>query len=64
MAISGISAASHYHASSAQVSPTSGHHRQTGHHAKSISNVDAQSSSVVSVPTSTGRTSSKIDVTA
>jgi hypothetical protein len=50
-------------ASSAQLSQAAGQHRHGAHHhAKSISDVDAQSSSVAS-PSSTGKIGGTLDVT-
>jgi len=63
MALSAISSHSTSQASGAQSSQAAGHHRHGGHHAKSISDTDAQSSSVASAPSSTGRIGSKLDVT-
>lgn len=41
-----------------------GQHKHGKHHAKSISDVDAQSSSIASSASSTGKVGSKIDISA
>jgi hypothetical protein len=49
--------------SAQQLSESTGHRRQHGHgHQASISDVDAQSSSLASTPSTTGRVGSKLDV--
>jgi hypothetical protein len=61
MAVSGLATAANIQSASQQLSPTSNHHRHHGGvQAPSISDVDAQSSSVA--PTS-GRPGSKVDFT-
>jgi hypothetical protein len=60
MAISGMSSAS-FHALSQQAVQSLSHHKHNG---RSLSNVDAASSSVASAPSKTGKIGSKIDVTA
>ncbi|HML07125.1 MAG TPA: hypothetical protein VK430_03225 [Xanthobacteraceae bacterium] len=65
MSVSAISsAAGAGHMSSLHATQASGHHRHGGRHAQSISDVDAQGSSVASPPSPTGKIGSKIDVTA
>jgi len=63
MALSAIFAHASSQASGAQPSQAATHHRHGGHSAKSISDVDAQSSSVAAAPSATGRIGSKLDVT-
>ncbi|MGA2892933.1 MAG: hypothetical protein ABSE22_08685 [Xanthobacteraceae bacterium] len=60
LAISGIGAAQS--SQPAQMSQSTGQHRHGGH-SHSISDVDAQSSSVASAAKSTGRVGSKLNVT-
>jgi hypothetical protein len=63
MDISGISAASS-HAASQQGMQSLAPHKHGGHRSHSISDLDAQSSSVTSAPSSTGKVGSKVNVTA
>jgi len=63
MAISGISAASSPPPSQPPVQ-TLGRHKHGGHHAQSLSDVDAQGSSVASAPSSTGKVGSKVNMSA
>jgi hypothetical protein len=63
MAISGISAGSS-HASAQQAVQSLGQHKHGGHHLHSLSDIDAQGSSVMSAASSTGKVGSKVDVTA
>jgi hypothetical protein len=65
MSVSGIAAAANFQpAPTQQVSQTPGHHKHRGQHPSSISDVDAQSSSLASSGGSTGKTGSLLDVTA
>lgn len=62
MNVSSLAAAAQYQPSTQQLSQSSGHHRQhNGRHA-SLTDVDAQSSSIASAPSATGRIGSKLDV--
>jgi hypothetical protein len=61
MAVSGISAAPTPQAPTGQSSQ--GTHHRHGHHAKSLSDVDAQSSSVASAPSRTGKLGSIVNKT-
>ena len=61
MAISGMSG---FQASSQQAVQSLSHHKQGGHHGRSLSDVDATSSSVGSAPSKTGKIGSKIDISA
>ncbi len=63
MAISAMSSVN-VHASSQQALQSLSHHKYGGHHGRSLSDVDAISSSVASAPSKTGKIGSKIDVTA
>ena len=60
MAISGVSSAAAYAAS--QPIQQTGQHKHGKHHAGSISDVDAQSSSIASAGGSSGQIGSKIDI--
>jgi hypothetical protein len=60
MAISGVSSAAAYAAS--QPIQQTGQHKHGKHHASSISDVDAQSSSIASAGGSSGQIGSKIDI--
>ncbi len=63
MTVSGISAATSNPTGGQQVQPL-GQHKHGGHHSPSISDVDAQGSSLASAPSSTGKVGSTVDVTA
>jgi hypothetical protein len=63
MAISGMSSAS-FHASSQQAMQSLSHHKSGGRHGQSLTDIDAAGSSVGSAPSKTGKTGSKIDITA
>ena len=63
MAISGMSSAG-FHALSQQALQSLSHHKYGGHHGHSLTDVDATSSSVASTPSKTGKTGSKIDISA
>ena len=63
MSMSAISSAG-FHASSQQGVQSLSQHKHGGRHGSSLSNVDAQSSSVVSAPSKTGKVGSKIDISA
>jgi len=39
------------------------HQRHGGHHGKSISDVDAQTSSIAAAPSAAGKTGGKLDIT-
>ena len=62
MAISGISVASLLSSAPPTLQPSD--QRKHGHHALSLSDIDAQGSSVAPSPSATGKTGSKVDVTA
>jgi hypothetical protein len=62
MAMSAIGSAG-FHAATQQTQSMS-QHRHGGHHAAPLSDVDAAGSSVASAPSPTGKTGSKLDVTA
>ena len=64
MAISGVSATAGAYAASQQPVQSIGQHKHGKHQAMSISDVDAQSSSIASAPGTTGKIGSKIDITA
>jgi hypothetical protein len=64
MAVSGLPASTQYQPSNHQMSQSSGHHRHHGGHHMSLSDLDAQSSSVNSAQSSTGRVGSKLNITA
>ena len=40
------------------------HHKNSGHHGRSLSDIDAAGSSVGSAPSKTGKIGSKIDISA
>jgi hypothetical protein len=61
MAVSGVSAAGAYAPSQGPVQ-TSGQHKHGKHHAQSISDVDAQSSSVATAASKGGAAGSKVDI--
>jgi hypothetical protein len=61
MAISGMSSAG---ASSQQAMQSLSHHKNSGHHGRSLSDIDAAGSSLASAPSKTGKTGSKIDISA
>jgi hypothetical protein len=63
MAVSGLAASTQFQPANQQLSQSSGHHRHHGGHHMSISDIDAQSSSVASAPTSTGKVGSRLNVT-
>ncbi len=60
MAISGVSNAAAYTAS--QPIQQTGQHKHGKHHAGSISDVDAQSSSIASAGSSSGQLGSKVNI--
>jgi hypothetical protein len=62
MANSGMSVGSSH--PSQHTAQTSAHHKHGGHHSVSLSDIDTAGSSVASPPTSTGKTGSRINVTA
>jgi hypothetical protein len=62
MAVSGVSAAGAYAAS--QPVQSLGQHKHDRHQSLSLSDVDAQSSSVATGATSTSKTGSKVDLSA
>jgi hypothetical protein len=62
MALSAIASAGS-HAASHQTQSVS-QHKHGGHRAAALSDVDAAGSSVASAPSATGKTGSKLDVTA
>lgn len=63
MAISAVSAAA-FRTASQQGVQSLAQHKHGGHHPPSLSDIDAQGSSVASAPGATGKVGSKIDVTA
>jgi hypothetical protein len=63
MAISGIPSPASYQAQSGQASSMNGPHKR-GHHAKSITDVDAIGSSIASAPSATGKIGGTVDKTA
>jgi hypothetical protein len=63
MAVSGVSSVGAY-AASQQVQSLSQHKHGSRHHASSLSDVDAQSSSVATGASSTKRVGGKLDITA
>jgi hypothetical protein len=64
MAVSGISSAASSHVASQQTASTSSRHLQSGQRVPSMTDIDAQGSSVASAPSATGKIGSKIDITA
>jgi hypothetical protein len=62
MAMSAIASAG-FHAASHQTQSVS-QHKHGGHRASSLSDIDAAGSSMASAPSATGKTASKLDVTA
>jgi hypothetical protein len=62
MAVSGVSSVSAYVMSQQPVQSVS-QHKHGGQHSHSLSDVDAQGSSVASAPSSTGKIGSKVDIT-
>jgi len=60
MAVSGISTAGAY-AASQQPQQSAGPHKHS-RHAPSISDVDAQGSSIATAPSATGKIGSKVDI--
>ncbi len=64
MAVSGISSAASSHVTSQQIASTSSRHQQSGQRAPSLTDIDAQGSSLMSAPTATGKIGSKINITA
>jgi hypothetical protein len=64
MAVSGLAAAANFQPPIQQLSPSSNHHRHNGGiHGPSISDVDAQSSSVAPSGGLPGNAGSKVDFT-
>jgi hypothetical protein len=61
MSVSGIADAAHVQPSGQQISPSSAQHRHGGRRS-SISDVGAQSSSVASAGSASGKTGSKINI--
>jgi hypothetical protein len=64
MAVSGISLAASSHVAGQQAASTSGRHRQSGRQTPSLTDIDAQGSSVASAPSATGKIGSKVNITA
>ncbi len=62
MAISGITPGSIY-ATNSQPLQSVSQHKQNTHHSISMSDIDAQGSSVASAPSSTGKVGSKVNLT-
>jgi hypothetical protein len=62
MAISGITPGSIY-ATNSQPLQSISQHKQNTHHSISMSDIDAQGSSVASAPSSTGKVGSKVNLT-
>lgn len=63
MAISGISVTAGAAASAQQTAQTFSPHKHGHHRAGAITDVDAQSSSIATAPSPTGKTGSKVDIT-
>ena len=63
MAISGVTPGGIY-ATSQQPLQSVSQHKHGGHHSTSLSDIDAQGSSVASSPSSTGKIGSKLNITA
>jgi hypothetical protein len=59
-----IAAMSGFHAASQQALQSLSQHKNGGHHGRSLSDVDAISSSVATAPSKTGKIGSKIDISA
>ena len=65
MTISGLTAAANLQPpATQQVSPSSAHHRHNNKHPSSISDVDAQSSSLAATASTTRKVGGTIDITA
>jgi hypothetical protein len=64
MAVAGISFAASSHAASQHTASTSRRQQHGGPQAPSMTDIDAQGSSVVSPPSTTGKIGTKIDITA
>ncbi len=62
MAISGITPGSIY-ATTSQPLQSISQHKQNTHHSSSMSDIDAQGSSVASAPSSSGKVGSKVNLT-
>jgi hypothetical protein len=62
MAVS-VTAAANSHAISPQSAQSSGQNRHNGHRMQSMTDIDAQGSSMASRPSPTGKIGSKVDVT-
>jgi hypothetical protein len=64
MAVSGISLAVGSQVASQQAASVSSHHRQSGQRTSSLTDIDAQGSSVATAPTATGKIGSRVNITA
>jgi hypothetical protein len=64
MAVSGISLGAGSQVASQQAASASSHHRQSGQRTPSLTDIDAQGSSVASPPTATGKIGSRVNITA
>jgi len=64
MTVSSIPAAAGAYAASQQPVQSIGQHKHGKHHAASVSDVDAQSSSIASAPSATGKIGGKVDIAA
>jgi hypothetical protein len=62
MAVSGLTPGSIY-ATNSQPLQSISQHKQNTHHSISLSDIDAQGSSVASAPSSTGKVGSKVNLT-
>jgi hypothetical protein len=62
--VSGIALGASSHVASHQAASASSRHQHGGQRAPSLSDIDAQGSSVASAPTATGKIGSKINITA
>jgi len=61
MSVPGIAASANLQSAIQQLSPSSGHHKH-GVHAPSLSDIDAQGSSVAAANQSTGRVGGRVDI--
>lgn len=62
MAISGITPGSIY-ATNSQPLQSISQHKQNSHHSSSLSDIDAQGSSIASTPSASGKVGSKVNLT-
>jgi hypothetical protein len=64
MAVSGMSLAASSHMTSQQAASTSNRQRQSAQKMPSLTDIDAQGSSVMTAPSATGKIGSKINISA